>query len=565
MGSNNAIGTGALILSANADRMVSGLDKAEAVATRKVAAINAKVNAADAGVAAKLGGKIEGKFGEAFQGAMFGSIGAMIAGVGKRVTESFIGMLNKSAQFRAEMERSVELSAEWSKSLDRATARGDERLDAIAPPADKLAATAKEIDLVTRELSGYRSATEATRKEIADLSSASSPDGWKLWLGGGLTDSIGEAGARLKDAEGAAAKASDRLAKLRDAKRRLEDPSSDMAFVGEIDKATAALEIQTGTWGKDAEAAALAGFKARGATDTMVAGFEAAAAKLRAARVGGEVKDATDALKIQVATWGKGSAEVTAYGLKVKGASDASVAGILAAGETLDKLGRIDAIERQGEKLKAYDASIGETTAALQKQQAVAAAERGRLADAGKEEDPEKKVRLIDEAADALKRAEAKTAALTERTDALKRARERAFRSDLDEKLKGDIDRGTNAIRDQVETWGLNARQADLFKLKARGASDEMLMGYAKQAVALDKLEQMQKESDFLSTHKAAGAFEKGSTAAYSVVTAHNVTGMIGEASQKEARQQVLEMQKLGVTMQQVRDLLKSIPKVGVI
>lgn len=565
MGSNNAIGTGALILSANADKLVSGLDKAEQLATRKTAAINAKINAADTGIASKIGGKLEGKFGEAFMGGAFGAVaGKAIGATLGEAADNVTKLVTNSHLYNAELEKSAALNAEIAKRIDRAAAASDERLASIADPGAKLAATSKDIEAATRELGGYKSAAAAARAELLELNSPGSTR-WQAFLGGGLDGAIKEVEERLRAADDAAGKFSDRLAKLHEAKRRLEDPASDVAFVGEIDKATEALKIQAATWGKTGEEAAAAGFKARGATVDMLAKFEEATAKLKGARVAGEVDDATKSIRAQVATWGKGSAEVTAYGLKVKGASDASVAGVRTAGETLDKLGKIDAIERQADKLRAYDAAIGETTAALQKQQAVAAMERGRLADAGKEEDPDKKVRLIDAAADALKRAEATTAALTERTEALKLARERAFRSDKDEKLIGDIDRMTNALRDQVDTWGMNGREADIFRLKARGANADMLAGLEQQQAAADKLEKMQKEADFLASHKTVGAMEKGSVAAYSTVVQNQIGGMLGDQGKDAQKATVREVQKGNVILGQVRDVLRAMPRIGAI
>lgn len=466
-GASNAIGTGALILSANADKLVSGLDRAERVTNAKVDAINRKVaDKAGPTIGAKIGGKIEGKFGEAFQGALFGSIAAMIAGVGKKVTESFIGMVNHSAKFRAEMEKSAALTAEWARVLDRAGALADERLGAVVAPAERLAAVGKDIDLATRELSGYRTIIEATRKEIEELNSAGSADSWKLWLGGGLADSIAEASERLKAAEGAAAKMGDRLAKLRDLRGRLLHPEDDPVLIGEVNKATAALEEQAATWGMTAT-------------------------------------------------------EAQIYGLKAKGATDAMVAGIRAAGDTLETLDDLKGIERLADKLAAFDREINA----------------------------------------------AKVAGLADKFVALSAARDRAADPSRDKGLLGDIDKMNEALRFQAETWGMNAREADIYRLKVRGASDQMVAGLEQRAALLDKLDKMQKESEFLASHKTVGAFEKGSPGAYSVVAQFQAGNMLaGSLKQQDvAKRQLAEAQKANAMLGLIRDALAGAPKVGVI
>lgn len=72
MASNNAIGTGALILTANADKMVAGMDRAGKLATAKAADISAKVD--------RAGGSGGGFFSKLFGGALTG--GVIGAGIG---------------------------------------------------------------------------------------------------------------------------------------------------------------------------------------------------------------------------------------------------------------------------------------------------------------------------------------------------------------------------------------------------------------------------------------------------------------------------------------------------
>lgn len=69
----NTIGTGALVLTANADKMLSGLDKAGKQAATKAANISDKVSKAANPSSAKGGGFLSGLLGGAFSGGVFGA------------------------------------------------------------------------------------------------------------------------------------------------------------------------------------------------------------------------------------------------------------------------------------------------------------------------------------------------------------------------------------------------------------------------------------------------------------------------------------------------------------
>src|SRR4051812_21620645 len=162
MGSNNAIGTGALILSANADKLVSGLDKAEQLATKKTAAINAKVGAIGGkGGIGDLAGGLGGSAGVtiASMALRAGPAAAAIAAVGfaaKEGAERLVDLVLKTTEFNKALEESARLDGEASKALDRRLSLADERLDAVAGGADKLAAVSSEIALAEKEMAGYK-------------------------------------------------------------------------------------------------------------------------------------------------------------------------------------------------------------------------------------------------------------------------------------------------------------------------------------------------------------------------------------------------------------------------
>lgn len=268
----NAIGQGALILTANADRMLSTLDKAGKQAQEKANKISDSMNKGG-GVGAFLGG------------AAFGAGWGLVMQYAGKAATSLIEMVNHAQEFRTEMERAAVMTAEVAKVQDRMTKSFDERLGAIANPGDKLAEVEAQVKRFEAERAGKLAQYNTTMAENEKLRrnfGEGATDSWKLFLGGGLDRSLAEVGQRINEAAVAATKFGDRLSDLRQQAARLRDPANDPAVIGSVNQLTESLRIQADTFGLTGAQAEIAKLKIRGATDGMLADAQKQADRLQA-------------------------------------------------------------------------------------------------------------------------------------------------------------------------------------------------------------------------------------------------------------------------------------------
>lgn len=325
---SNAIGTGALILSANADRMVAGLNSASNKTREFAASVGKEVERVTESLRGKLAVaglsanqamvkalQMKGASSEsvreaqrlanaldqvekkakaaqrwqemkknAFNGLVVGSASAL-ASEGIDVLRSGIkDLVAGSQKFRMELERAAEAASDISKGVDRVNRRADEFVNAAANPADQLAAINKEMFRSSGLAAKYAADVETARAALLTLRESSGTALGK-WIGGGLEDAMKEAEQRLGIALDLSTKFKDRLADLSEQQSRLARPSSDPALIGDANKLAEAFMLQRETMFMTASAAEVYKLRLRGATDAMLADAEAAARLLELSRM----------------------------------------------------------------------------------------------------------------------------------------------------------------------------------------------------------------------------------------------------------------------------------------
>ncbi|MFO0823033.1 MAG: hypothetical protein U0792_07920 [Gemmataceae bacterium] len=256
MGSNNAIGTGALILSANADKMLADVDRAVK------------------GTKQKLKETTAGNFGKFLDGAAIGAGFGLVTKVAGEAVSAVAEMFSNAAKFRAEMERSALLSSEIAKAGDRFAKGFDEQLAAITNPAERLAELEAQIKRWENERSGDVAKYSSALAELNKLNDPSKLDDYvnrfKFWAYGGLDRETKTLEAQINEAAVAASKAGDRLAAMRQEAARLKMPENDPKLIAGVNQLADAFERQRKTLGMTAEEAQIYALKMQGATDAML-------------------------------------------------------------------------------------------------------------------------------------------------------------------------------------------------------------------------------------------------------------------------------------------------------
>lgn len=248
----NAIGTGALILSANADKMLSDLNKAEKGVKKSAANMKAAGNFTfGEGVLGGFAGGIAGKLG-----------GDALKGVGKALLDTVFGKAAQQEQTHA-LERALQ---GVERAFDRATRKADEWLNAIADPKKRAVALGDEIGLMDRKLAESIQTMKDSQALLTKLRDPFSAESIGARATGSLEEKTKQAELQLKAAESAVDKLNDRLYDLREARDRALNPGRDPALIGEVNKLTESLKLQAATFGMTSGQAKLYELRMRGAS-----------------------------------------------------------------------------------------------------------------------------------------------------------------------------------------------------------------------------------------------------------------------------------------------------------
>lgn len=259
--SQTAIGKAALVLTADAKGAKAGLATASSDIKKW----------ADGTVK-----QLRGQFQEGFTGGFLGGVfGANFSGIAQEIGKLFgrlADWLDGVGKIKERVGETERFLKGIEASMGRSAKLADEWLGAMVAPADRLTAIDRELAELEDTRKGLKADRDSVRRDLMKS----------------LEGGIGGAGEAMAAAKERAAKfdeslkkVSDRVRDLTEKRDRLLDPRTDPLLIGDINKATAALQDQILTWGLVGDAVERARFKDRGATDEMIAGFERAAAEVK--------------------------------------------------------------------------------------------------------------------------------------------------------------------------------------------------------------------------------------------------------------------------------------------
>lgn len=269
---DNALASGSVVLTANADQMVKGLKEAEAKAEQSFHKTESKLNKAsqkfmkkEGGFLGAVGGGLAADFG--FGGAAMG-VTAVILGA-QQVVHVLGDWISSAKEFEAQMKKNEEATGKLFDMLTRMSKLREEEGGHLsgAERAETLKADIEEREKLLKKLT--KDLHMATHPE--ETFSAAILSGRR---GGDVT-------AIDKDKTKAHIEAlTKEIEEFTSRRARLLDPRIDPAVSAGIMRATDALKDQMTTWGLVGDAAKRAQLVATGATDLMLKGYDEASAKL---------------------------------------------------------------------------------------------------------------------------------------------------------------------------------------------------------------------------------------------------------------------------------------------
>ncbi len=297
MARNDAIGSGAVVLTTSADGLVAGLNKANADVNNWAKKTQTDINkTTDYG---SLKGAAKGlKMGEAGE---LGLTGAVIA-LGTAIARTF--STHYMDQFNAGLERSRKLVDEIEKSIEKHNDAFLKRIDANpnlpttrGEIEERLGGAKHDAEGATRDAREAREKLDAIRADMA-RAIAQGLVGWIPGMKERFEQEIREAEKNLDEAE---KRLQGRLKTLEELQKRLNAPAApgSLGDRGEeadnfgkaqeaakklqedTDALTESLRIQAETYGQTGTAAEIAALRAKGASDLMLAEAEARAKHLK--------------------------------------------------------------------------------------------------------------------------------------------------------------------------------------------------------------------------------------------------------------------------------------------
>lgn len=270
MAGNNTIGTGALILSANADNALMGLDRLEKGANKTKQQLD-KVGGGGAGggLLSFLGGAVGGASGRV--------LGPMVEKIGEGISR-WVFNTNK---WETSLRGATEAANLASRAMDRGLKSQEEKLNSLRP-GDKAAEIEAQTSALRLQLKEQERIRDVSNENAAFMKDLTNPTAMRAWRQGAQGMLIDLANMKASKADEAIGKLRDRLADLNDAAKKIKDPTKNFGLIGEINQLTEALKLQADTFGMTANQAQIYALKAKGATDAMLAPLQAAADRLDA-------------------------------------------------------------------------------------------------------------------------------------------------------------------------------------------------------------------------------------------------------------------------------------------
>lgn len=277
-----AIASGAAILTANADGLTNGLKKSTADVEQfgkktelTFEKTQHKIDKAFAKYAKKEGGFL-GTIGSGILGDLgLGAPAALIGGTFialKQIAHIVDDMGGFSHEFNKQLEKSGRLSEELAKTFDHMLKRTSEWTAAIVDPEAKATKLAEDIAASEKELAGALQAAKSAQKNLDDFHPLNSLENFRAYVSpfANLEDLKKPVTAAFNEANAKASKLRDRLNELREQRLRLVDPSQDPALAGDTNRLIQNLEREIETFGKSADAIKEWDLKRRGANETSL-------------------------------------------------------------------------------------------------------------------------------------------------------------------------------------------------------------------------------------------------------------------------------------------------------
>ena len=246
----NALASGSIVLTANADQMTKGLADAEKKAEQSFHKTEQKLNKASQKFL-----KHEGGFLGMVGGGLVSDLGiaAPIAGlIGVGLAAKQIGgVIGEWGGFTKAMEKSEKLTSEMAKAMDRVRAESDAWLATAAGTDDKIKALTEDLARSDTESASLAANMHAAKKHLDDIADVDMKK-WSSWNPLSLVipdHDFTMAKSALKELEDEYAKTKERTGKLRKDLGELVDPTMNKKLIGDINATTKALEFEAKTAG----------------------------------------------------------------------------------------------------------------------------------------------------------------------------------------------------------------------------------------------------------------------------------------------------------------------------
>ncbi|VTR92166.1 unnamed protein product [Gemmata massiliana] len=332
----NVIGTGAVVLTANADGLLAGTKKAE----KAVDSWAARTRLAAGKAASAIGGKISGGANEVF-GTLKDSAKEQVVGIAKEGAQAFVRWYTGAEGLNRMLAGTERTLQQIGDQIDRITAARMEAVDAWVRPKDIASSLDVEIkrgEAEKERLLALIQTAEDEKQKLEEFSFRNTG----LRVAGNLDRFQGAADATVQAYRDQLNKLNSRLFDMSDRRGRILNPDRDPAKIGELNRLIDTTERQIAAMGKAEEKIKALEMAADGFSKNQIASFEHYAEKLKKTTEGFEYvanavgmgagivfgadadkfKEVTDAIKKQGETLGFTANQLQLYDLKAQGFAD---------------------------------------------------------------------------------------------------------------------------------------------------------------------------------------------------------------------------------------------------
>ncbi|VTR91859.1 unnamed protein product [Gemmata massiliana] len=333
---SNTIGTGAVVLTADADGLLTGLKKAEKDTESWASRTGRKIAAA----ADRIGNSFGGGANEAFNPLKDAAKGAVVD-LAKQGAQAFLKWASGADGLNRLLASTERTLTQIGDQIDRIAAARMETVDAFVKPKD----IASSLDVEIRRGEAEKERLLALIKTAEDEREALEKFNFRttgLRIAGNLDRFQGAADTMVGSYRDQLGKLNSRLLDMADRRGRILNPDRDPAKIGELNRLVEASERQIAAMGKAEHQIKALELAADGYSKNQVAKYEFYADRLKktaegfeyvanavgtgAGIIGGadyeKMKAVTDAIKKQGDTLGFTADQIQIYDLRLQGFAD---------------------------------------------------------------------------------------------------------------------------------------------------------------------------------------------------------------------------------------------------